>query len=516
MLRRWILFWGVLAALVAALPVGAQAEMWTAWLYDSVSGRVAEVDSAGAILNDLILPLPAGFDRYPTRAAVGPDGETFAYIGFNSVTYQGILVVSRLSQTVFTFALPLTFSDNLEFVADESVFSPDGTQIAIGYSLNGGGWSILAFDLQSGGLINLLSWDAGTVAVLGLPATFGITPVIRAFDGQTVTFNLIPAGTEALPPFAAYDWNVFNNSLTSNSVYQSLDADRLPATGEVIMSLSDDRLQNQSQNFQFGQLNSLQVYDVVNGARYPFFNAPDYSLFTPRFIQGGQYIVTDGVDFADRYQMMVLTRDGRLVTTLPAALRYRELRGTSAGFVYTTDDPEGRVLLMSALPDGAGGYSTRPVWASAPGDIPMLVWVGEDGPRGQTAFTPWAQLAAPVFASGVAPLVMPAPNQPLLVSPAQAAPASVPTPAFNRPLVIGGLAIVNTTEGDQLNVRLGPGRDFDIAIRLSSGERVTIVDGPRAGDGLVWWKVRTAVGIEGWAVESVDDNGVPLQTLLPS
>lgn len=80
---------------------------------------------------------------------------------------------------------------------------------------------------------------------------------------------------------------------------------------------------------------------------------------------------------------------------------------------------------------------------------------------------------------------------------------------------MGGLATVNTTQGDNLNVRLGPGTNFAIAGKLPSGARVTLLEGPRFAEGLTWWKIRAASGLEGWAVESVNDNGTRLQTLLP-
>ncbi|MBZ0279104.1 MAG: SH3 domain-containing protein [Anaerolineae bacterium] len=161
----------------------------------------------------------------------------------------------------------------------------------------------------------------------------------------------------------------------------------------------------------------------------------------------------------------------------------------------------------------AGLGAGVPVWSSAPGETPSLLWAGGDVISAQTAYTPWAQLAAPVFASGQGGGIAPAPGQPMFVSPGDVSTPQA-APALGV-LATGGLATVNTTEGDQLNVRLGPGRDFDVVARLNDGERVTLIEGPRAADGFAWWKIRTSVGIEGWVVESVEDNGVRLQTLIP-
>ena len=81
-------------------------------------------------------------------------------------------------------------------------------------------------------------------------------------------------------------------------------------------------------------------------------------------------------------------------------------------------------------------------------------------------------------------------------------------------LVIGGQATINTTEGDTLNVRGGPGTSYQVVGRLPHGTRVTLVEGPRAGEGFTWWRVR-AGSVEGWVVESVEDRGTRLQTLIP-
>lgn len=71
-------------------------------------------------------------------------------------------------------------------------------------------------------------------------------------------------------------------------------------------------------------------------------------------------------------------------------------------------------------------------------------------------------------------------------------------------LFAGVTAEVYTTEGDRLNLRSGPGLRFDILGKLDKGAFVTLIEGPRKQDGLAWWKVRTADGTEGWAVERVD------------
>ena len=78
-------------------------------------------------------------------------------------------------------------------------------------------------------------------------------------------------------------------------------------------------------------------------------------------------------------------------------------------------------------------------------------------------------------------------------------------------LTIGGTAMINTTEGDPLNVRSGPGIDFGIVAKVPSGTLVTILEGPRDANGYTWWRIRLPGSQEGWAVESADG----VRTLLP-
>ena len=84
-------------------------------------------------------------------------------------------------------------------------------------------------------------------------------------------------------------------------------------------------------------------------------------------------------------------------------------------------------------------------------------------------------------------------------------------------LIAGGLAVVHTTNGDQLNVRTGAGTNYQILAKLGDGARVTLIEGPKNADGFQWWHIRTESGIAGWVVDSVnDDDGKRLETLLPA
>jgi WD40 repeat protein len=79
------------------------------------------------------------------------------------------------------------------------------------------------------------------------------------------------------------------------------------------------------------------------------------------------------------------------------------------------------------------------------------------------------------------------------------------------PLLVDHPATVHVIKDDQLNVRAGVGMEYDILARLDDGAVVTLLEGPVSAGEYTWWRVRTADGVEGWAVESADG----VQTLVP-
>ena len=497
-------------------PAHAQDSGWTTWLYNPADGDMTHVDSSGAVLDDFILPMPLGFDSYPQKVAVGHGGSPVAYVVFNSVTYQGALVIVNGQQITSTYSLPLTFADSTEFVADETIFNETNSALALGFSLDGGGWAIIIFDIQLGVSTDNLRYDMPLVAGLGIPGNFGLTPVPRRFIGRDMTFTLVQAGADGAAEYDSYTWNLDTGNLTKNLMFPSLDSDTFPPTGELVMSLPDERLPNQSDSFTFFQANTLHVYEPLTGARFPFYNAQDSTLSSPHFIQNGELVLTNSVDAAERYHWLVVARNGTLIGNLPAAVSINTLEGVGDGFIYTTDtfSPGATTLVYVNTRDGLD--AGIPIWTSAADATPVIAWAGDTTIRAQEAYPAWAKLADAVYAPGVTAQIAPAGGQPLLTPGAvSAGDIGQDTPVFGRFLSVGGIATVNTTEGDQLNVRLGPGTDYDVIARLSDGERVTLLEGPRDSGGLTWWRIRTAAGIEGWVVESVNDNGTRLQTLIP-
>jgi hypothetical protein len=488
------------------------ADSWIATLYDPATGGLTQVSSSGAVLAQQVLPLPPGFDRYPNRVAIAPGGALLAYVPYSSSTFQGALTISDGERVIIPFNLPLTTSDSLEFPGGEWAFNADGSAFALGYLLESGGWGLIVLNLNSGVVEYSLRSDDPLLAVLGLP-TLNVVPVPRRFAGDEITFTLVPFGMDSVATGDTYLWNRLTDQVLASAAFPALDSDTFTATGEAVISAADARLPSVSIQ---GAANSLQAYLPQSGERFPFFSGAGQAFSNPRFIQNGELILVDSVDEAERYAWLVVGRDGQVVGQIPAAATIEEVRGVGDGFIYTTAQftPGATTLVFVNTRDGLD--AGVPVWTSALDAVPIIVQAVDTVIRAQTSYTPWVRLADPVLTPGSTLELAPAAGQPLLISPADVGSQAAPTLPSRRLIAIGTVVTINTTDGNKLNVRSGPGVGFEIVLKLDAGARVEVVDGPRAGDNFTWWRIRTGDGVEGWAVESVpQEDGTILPTLLP-
>lgn len=79
-------------------------------------------------------------------------------------------------------------------------------------------------------------------------------------------------------------------------------------------------------------------------------------------------------------------------------------------------------------------------------------------------------------------------------------------------LRVNGKAIIQTVNGDTLNLRVDPSTEAAILQKLDSETSVDLIAGPQENAGYTWWQVRLEDGREGWVVESADG----IQTLHPA
>jgi len=65
-------------------------------------------------------------------------------------------------------------------------------------------------------------------------------------------------------------------------------------------------------------------------------------------------------------------------------------------------------------------------------------------------------------------------------------------------IAVGATVLVQGTGNAGLNLRAQPTTGAAIVITVKEGNSLIVVEGPQNADGLVWWKLRTSDGKEGW------------------
>jgi len=94
-----------------------------------------------------------------------------------------------------------------------------------------------------------------------------------------------------------------------------------------------------------------------------------------------------------------------------------------------------------------------------------------------------------------------APTAMLVISPTATVVLAIgtPTPAGPFTEIAGGATVlVQGTGNAGLNLRAQPTTTAAIVITVKEGNTLTVVEGPKEAEGLVWWKLRTTDGKEGW------------------
>lgn len=64
-----------------------------------------------------------------------------------------------------------------------------------------------------------------------------------------------------------------------------------------------------------------------------------------------------------------------------------------------------------------------------------------------------------------------------------------------------GETYILTAAGSYLNLRESPSLNANIIQKMKIDDKVTILEGPTEADYYYWWRMRTADGVEGWAVD---------------
>lgn len=128
----------------------------------------------------------------------------------------------------------------------------------------------------------------------------------------------------------------------------------------------------------------------------------------------------------------------------------------------------GLVLLVKAIQGGGAKATPVPTVAATHQAVPTATW---------TPSVPLIQTATPTVVLPIGPTAQPSP--------------------FTE-IAPGATVIVQGTGNVGLNLRAQPTTAATIVITIKEGNSLVVVEGPQEGDGLVWWKLRTSDGKEGW------------------
>lgn len=520
MLRRYFLT--LLMALMMTLITGAQPteSTFTLLLYDHETGTLSLQSNsptveAGRLIN---LPLPQSFTEaisYSRGVGITADGERVAYsvLGTDEAGGQGYaLMVYDITQDAILLqytpaALPL--DDTLFFSGDRPIFNESGSAVALGTITAANdapqGWSIVVLDVASNRVLFELGNDTAAMrAQLPQPPAPFLLPVVQRYQGAQVSFTLVPWGTEAGSVNPNFRWDVLIGRVTTATAYPSPQSRTLLTTNEVLSPVFDTRFPLSDQPTRL-QNNAVHIYTPQIDGRFPFITDANLDFIGAWFIEGGRRVLLRTGDLtteAGGVRWWLAQRSGTRQAFPAISPAENVIAMLEDGFAYTEVSDDDSAELVTVVNVGDRYTETRfslphkgvPIWSAAPVDTAQLA--------------AWGELAEPIFPE----IVQAAPPTPTVsaqvVSPSELAQA---TPIGTGVLTVNGVAIINTTQGDRLNMRETAGLAGAIIARIEPGTRVTLLEGPRAVDGFVWWRVRLATGLDGWVVQSADG----ISTLIP-
>jgi Bacterial SH3 domain len=511
--------WFVIIILLTALLMqrtAAQNNPWTAWFYDSATGRAWQIDHAGSVLHEIQLLAPAlyapGTFTFSYGLAVAHDGTRLAY----SVTGQdttGAAVTSLVVYDVVTAAVLMTFQPPMSPLADAlsltlrpNLFNLTGGAIAYSYAAGDTAatqlWQVVVLDIFTGTVLAELDNHNPAVQAQNFDATITpyLLPQIYFYEGARVNFALVGFGSMAInQQFDNFGWDAITGRLVQSNQFSTVGGDYLPRVGESVLPIWDERVAYDAARAPYA--NALHVYRPDLGARAPFFGSATLELLRVDFAENGRQVVVQAIALADGARVWLLVDRNGVSRVLPTINALNgALVGTPNGFIYVLEGtPQIAILTDTTTPQN----EQIPLWIVPDGAQVVPVWVTP--PERDVARSSWAQLAPPLFS--IQTVILPETNAGVT-----AAEVSTVIPSGRGILTINGVAVITTTEGDRLNLRSQPELAGSIIARLENGTQVVLLDGPLANDGFTWWQVRLNTGLTGWVVENADG----VRTLLPA
>jgi hypothetical protein len=206
-------------------------------------------------------------------------------------------------------------------------------------------WDLLVLDLTTGSVVYQLTSDSPLAieltGTLGLPTV----PVVRYFDGDNLSFALVPWGTEPPPNQPAYTWNLPAGTLTSTPEYGQWIVNVNPFTGERVWLVEDNSLPT-TQPFGPRPAFNVVMYDSTQST-YAIFHRPDAVLYSATFVDGGSLLAVSAqpgwagdTPQPPDVEWTLIGRDGSTRPMPYEGVTPQQLVGTRDGYVAWAGDYE--------------------------------------------------------------------------------------------------------------------------------------------------------------------------------
>lgn len=494
--------------------VGLPPLAWFGWGYSNFSKTMYLFGPTGLITS---IPHPnSGMTLIqPPRMAISPDGR---YMVQREVTPAGEQVSFYNFETGELYALyglaagetvQLGFtSRSREFGAHSNIFNPSSTRVAVSIQGSGlGEWRVVVFDVALGTVVSQLSYldFVASLGVADLSSAPLLQNAVNAVAGGTgyyvpnvvyydtagnIHLQLLPAGTEGGPYYAAMQWNP-NTAIGNVSPYIYSNLDVLTPNGNMVYATVNAFMPVREPEGPYPSFNQLELGTVSGTTAVPtgLYGNTNAYLFSPQFAStdGGTIVFTPATP--TDFSVFALYRN----STPPI---YEELSSDTIAVLGVAGGAVALELLPSAQPNVVfaqpGGLRTTVYTPSNTLTDFGLVWVSPPGAAPGLSSVATSPRLSPTL-GGAVPTVAPVVTGPVNC------PGTLPSAVS-----VGSRARVTFTDGTPLRLRQTPGGVF---IRdLAEGTPFTIIGGPSCQGGFTWWNVQLDNGTTGWSAEGDNDT----------
>jgi hypothetical protein len=359
----------------------AQDAAWTTLMYDAFHCHLVRVNSDGDVLQDLTLPVAS--EDYVRNIAVSPSGTLLAYV---SGAFQFVIYDSAAQAERAVIELPSIVTNSISMNPRGDIFNEDETLVTVAYTLDDGHWQLYVYDVTTGNTQYTLRDDNAAMPQFLGEYEFPLGPIIQRFDESRIVFTVSVLTADGDWRYANFQWEYAIDAVMFNLAYNSLDNDTFTPTGEVVSPLEDDP-----------QHNALQAFSDFY--IYPFFNAQDAALSSPRFVQNGERIAVNSATTSNVASILLLERDGTIVDQLET-IYISNVFGLNDGFVYAMNTPsatQNTTLLYYVKTRDDTLDDSKLIWSGESGPSYDLIWARDLQQAPLAEFTPWGALTGPFY-----------------------------------------------------------------------------------------------------------------------